>query len=94
MIPALWKTTSLVPIPKTAHLKKPNHYRLVALTSHLMKTVEATGTAVGVMFFDFARAFNTIWLALLGEKLKGAEVDEELASWILDFHLQATKLCV
>ena len=39
-VPLLWKTLCLVPVPKTAHPREPNHFRPVALTSHLMKTME------------------------------------------------------
>ena len=39
-VPALWKTSCVVPVPKTAHPREPNHFRPVALTSHLMKTLE------------------------------------------------------
>ena len=39
-VPSLWKTSCLVPVPKTTHPREPNHYRPVALTSHLMKTLE------------------------------------------------------
>lgn len=39
-VPELWKTSCLVPVPKIAHPREPNHYRPVALTSHLMKTLE------------------------------------------------------
>lgn len=38
--PQLWKTSCLVPVPKNPHPKKLNSYRPVALTSHLMKTLE------------------------------------------------------
>lgn len=34
------KTSCLVPVPKTPHRKDRNSYRLVALTSHLIKTFE------------------------------------------------------
>lgn len=37
-VPILWKTSCVV--PKTTHSKEPNHFRPVALTSHLMKTME------------------------------------------------------
>lgn len=33
-------TSCVVPGPKTVHPKEPNHFRPVALTSHLMKTME------------------------------------------------------
>ncbi|KAI4879302.1 hypothetical protein NFI96_004343 [Prochilodus magdalenae] len=36
----MWKTTCLIPVPKKAHPKELNDYRPVALTSHLMKTME------------------------------------------------------
>lgn len=39
-VPALWKTSCVVPVPKTSHPREPNHFRPVALTSHLMKTME------------------------------------------------------
>ena len=39
-VPVLWKTSCVVPVPKITHPKEPNHYRPVALTSHLMKTME------------------------------------------------------
>lgn len=39
-VPVLWKTSCVVPVPKTAHPREPNHFRPVALTSHLMKTLE------------------------------------------------------
>ncbi|KAJ8374485.1 hypothetical protein SKAU_G00050650 [Synaphobranchus kaupii] len=39
-VPDLWKTSCVLPIPKTAHPREPNHFRPVALTSHLLKTME------------------------------------------------------
>lgn len=39
-VPVLWRTSCLVPVPKVSHPKEPNHYRPVALTSHLMKAME------------------------------------------------------
>ncbi|KAI4882266.1 hypothetical protein NFI96_007123 [Prochilodus magdalenae] len=39
-VPATWKTTCLIPVPKKANPKKLNDYRPVALTSHVMKTME------------------------------------------------------
>eukprot|EP00064_Thunnus_orientalis_P002141 superscaffoldBa00000148_g2148 len=39
-VPALWKISCVVPVPKTVHPRGPNHFRLVALTSHLMKNME------------------------------------------------------
>ncbi|XP_062844406.1 uncharacterized protein LOC134303073 [Trichomycterus rosablanca] len=39
-IPTLWKTSCLVPVPKKRHPTNPNDYRPVALTSHVMKSLE------------------------------------------------------
>ena len=39
-VPLLWKTPCVVPVPKITHPKDFNSYRPVALTSHLMKTLE------------------------------------------------------
>uniref|UniRef100_A0A8C6M681 Reverse transcriptase domain-containing protein n=1 Tax=Nothobranchius furzeri TaxID=105023 RepID=A0A8C6M681_NOTFU len=39
-VPQLWKTSCVVPVPKTSHPKDLSSYRPVALTSHLMKTLE------------------------------------------------------
>ncbi|KAI3358242.1 hypothetical protein L3Q82_003241 [Scortum barcoo] len=41
-VPQLWKTSCIVPVPKTPHPKEElnSSYRPVALTSHLMKTLE------------------------------------------------------
>ena len=40
LVPQLWKTSCMVPVPKTTHLKIQSSFRPVALTSHLMNTVE------------------------------------------------------
>ncbi|XP_054865475.1 uncharacterized protein LOC129348636 [Amphiprion ocellaris] len=39
-VPVLWKTSCLVPVSKTRNPREPNHFRPVALTSHLMKTMK------------------------------------------------------
>ncbi|KAL0192386.1 hypothetical protein M9458_010682, partial [Cirrhinus mrigala] len=39
-VPQLWKTSCMVPVPKTSYPKDFGDYRPVALTSHLMKTLE------------------------------------------------------
>ncbi|KAI3357980.1 hypothetical protein L3Q82_003007 [Scortum barcoo] len=39
-VPQLWKTSCIIPVPKTPHPKELNSYRPVALTSHLMKMLE------------------------------------------------------
>ncbi|XP_055359833.1 uncharacterized protein LOC114845009 isoform X1 [Betta splendens] len=40
VVPRLWKTSCVVPVPKTTHPKDLNNFRPVALTPHLMKTLE------------------------------------------------------
>ena len=39
-VPVRWKTSCLVPVPKTGCPAVLNDYRPVALTSHIMKTLE------------------------------------------------------
>lgn len=36
----MWETSCVVPAPKTVHPREPNHFRQVALTSQMMKTME------------------------------------------------------
>lgn len=40
MSPSLWKTSCLVPVPKKMNPSTPSDYRPVALTSHVVKTLE------------------------------------------------------
>lgn len=40
-VPQLWKTSCMVSVPKIQHPKDLNSYRPVALTSHLIKSLEA-----------------------------------------------------
>ena len=39
-IPILWKTSTVVPVPKKAHPVIPNDFRPIALTSQVMKSFE------------------------------------------------------
>ena len=39
-VPALWKTSCLIPVPKKPHPRELNDFRPIALTSHIMKTME------------------------------------------------------
>ncbi|KAI3351318.1 hypothetical protein L3Q82_005862 [Scortum barcoo] len=39
-VPHLWKTSSIIPVPKKPHPGELNNFRPVALTSHVMKTME------------------------------------------------------
>jgi len=40
IVPVLWKTSCLVPVPKKRHANTLNDYRPVALNSHVMKLLE------------------------------------------------------
>ncbi|KAL6473956.1 hypothetical protein MHYP_G00175170 [Metynnis hypsauchen] len=128
-VPMMWKMSCIAPVPKTPRPSRAKDYRPVALTSHVMKTMERLvldqlrpivqpfldplqfayqprlgvedaviyllnrvyvhldkpASTVRVMFFDFSSAFNTIWPALLGEKLTVMQVDAPLVSWIVDY---------
>ena len=39
-VPTLWKTSCIIPVPKKIRPSELNDFRPVALTSHLMKTLE------------------------------------------------------
>ena len=39
-VPTIWKTSCIVPVPMKYRPSELNDFRLVALTSHLMKTME------------------------------------------------------
>ncbi|TWW59262.1 hypothetical protein D4764_06G0007920 [Takifugu flavidus] len=51
-VPQLWKTSCIVPVPKTPHPKELSSYRPVALTFHLMKTL-GTGVPQGTVLDPF-----------------------------------------
>lgn len=40
MVPVMWKTSCIVPVPKMPRPSDIKDYRPVALTSHIMKTME------------------------------------------------------
>ncbi|KAI3375647.1 hypothetical protein L3Q82_003961 [Scortum barcoo] len=59
-VPQLWKTSCIIPVPKTPHpAKELNSYRPVALTSHLMKTLERL---VLVHLHPLVSSFMDPWL--------------------------------
>ena len=39
-VPQLWKTSCIIPVPKKPHPRELNDFRPIALTSHVMKTME------------------------------------------------------
>ncbi|KAI4899252.1 hypothetical protein NFI96_012202, partial [Prochilodus magdalenae] len=91
-VPTLWKTSCLVPVPKKGRPNELNDFRPVALTSHVMKTLErlllhllrpqvqhAMDPAVRL------HALNTIQPLQLRDKLARMQVDPNLISWITDY---------
>lgn len=49
------------------------------------------------MFFDFSSVFNTIWLALQGQKVAAMQVEAPVVSWIVNYlqmHVSKTKKLV
>ncbi|KAI5613862.1 hypothetical protein C0J50_9197, partial [Silurus asotus] len=71
IIPTLWKTSCIIPLPKAKQPRDNKDYRPIALTSHIMKTLES--------------AFDTIQTPILQEKLRSMAVDPYLISWIMDY---------
>lgn len=47
--------------------------------------MDKLASTVRVMFFDFSSAFNTIRLALLGDKLTVMQVNPTFVSWIVNY---------
>ncbi|KAI3354462.1 hypothetical protein L3Q82_018977, partial [Scortum barcoo] len=97
-VPQLWKTSCIVPVPKTPHPKELNSYRpfayqpdigvddaVIYLLHTSLTHLEKAGSTVRIMFFDFSSAFNTIQPRLLWDKLQLAGVDHHLTTWILDY---------
>ena len=39
-MPSMWKTSCLVPVPEKPHPSQPEDFRPVALTLHVMKTLD------------------------------------------------------
>ncbi|KAI3359287.1 hypothetical protein L3Q82_002808 [Scortum barcoo] len=73
-VPTLWKTSRIVPVPKKNRPSELNDFRPVALTSHLMKTLER-------LFLSLLRPQPT----LLRDKLGRMGVDPQLMDWISDY---------
>ncbi|XP_035282188.1 uncharacterized protein LOC118231922 [Anguilla anguilla] len=72
-VPACFKTSTIIPVPKKTRTAGLNDYRPVALTSvHL----DTAGTYVRILFVDFSSAFNTIIPALLQDKLSQLHVPD------------------
>lgn len=56
-------------------------YMLQRVHAHL----DTADAMVRIMYFDFSSAFNAIQPELLGEKLRGIQVESELVSRVLDY---------
>uniref|UniRef100_A0A3P9IIB3 DUF4371 domain-containing protein n=1 Tax=Oryzias latipes TaxID=8090 RepID=A0A3P9IIB3_ORYLA len=63
-VPILWKTSCVVPVPKTAHSSEPNHCRPLVLTSHLMKTMER------IILDHLCHLYPSIWTKEQYEQFK------------------------
>ncbi|TWW81704.1 hypothetical protein D4764_01G0015190 [Takifugu flavidus] len=83
-VPQLWKTSCIVPVPKTPHPKKLNSYRafsyqpsigvddaVIYLLHTSLTHLEKAGSTARIMFFYSSSAFNTTQPRLLGDKLRG-----------------------
>ncbi|KAI3351749.1 hypothetical protein L3Q82_020589, partial [Scortum barcoo] len=89
------KTSRIVPVPKKNRPSELNDFRPVALTSHLMKTLELAlpqppqtpgATRPGSPAVRLpTSAFNTIQPTLLRDKLSRMGVDPQLMDWISDY---------
>ncbi|KAI3353440.1 hypothetical protein L3Q82_019965, partial [Scortum barcoo] len=97
-VPQLWKTSCIIPVPKTPHPKELNSYRLVALTSHLTKTLERlvlvhlrplVSSFMDLLQFTYQPDIGVDDAPrLLGDKLQLAGVDH--SPHFLDFGLPHT----
>ncbi|KAI3368500.1 hypothetical protein L3Q82_025390 [Scortum barcoo] len=80
-VPTLWKTSRIVPVPKKNRPSELNDFRPVALTSHLMKTLER-------LFLSLLRPQCLQYhpaLLCFGDKLSRMGVDPQLMDWISDY---------
>ncbi|KAK3562672.1 hypothetical protein QTP86_005053 [Hemibagrus guttatus] len=89
-VPACFKRSTIIPIPKKPKITGLNNYRPVALTSVVMKSFERlhldkSGTYVRLLFVDFSSAFNTIIPTLLQTKLTQLSVPSSICQWITSF---------
>ncbi|KAK3550646.1 hypothetical protein QTP70_002344 [Hemibagrus guttatus] len=89
-VPACFKRSTIIPIPKKSKITGLNDYRPVALTSVVMKSFERlhldkSGTNVRLLFVGFSSAFNTIIPTLLQTKLTQLSVPSSICQWITIF---------
>ncbi|KAI4881531.1 hypothetical protein NFI96_008386 [Prochilodus magdalenae] len=80
-VPTLWKTSCLVPVPKKGRPSELNDFRPVALTSHVMKTLERL--LLHLLRPQVQHAMDPLQFAYR-EKV-GVEDDLHLVSWITDY---------
>ncbi|KAL6463079.1 hypothetical protein MHYP_G00274700 [Metynnis hypsauchen] len=87
-VPMMWKTSCIVPVPKTPRPSDAKDYRpfacqprlgvedaVIYLLNRVYAHLDKPASTVRVMFFDFSSAFKPVWPALLGDKLTVMQVD-------------------
>ncbi|KAK3566673.1 hypothetical protein QTP86_002953 [Hemibagrus guttatus] len=96
-VPACFKRSTIIPIPKKPKMTGLNDYRPVALTSVVMKSFERlvlaylkniTGPLLDPLQFAYranSSAFNTIIPTLLQTKLTQLSVPSSICQWITSF---------
>ncbi|KAK3526544.1 hypothetical protein QTP70_030770 [Hemibagrus guttatus] len=96
-VPACFKRSTIIPIPKKPKMTGFNDYRPVALTSVVMKSFERlvlaylkniTGPLLDPLQFAYranSSAFNTIIPTLLQTKLTQLSVPSSICQWITSF---------
>ncbi|KAK3559360.1 hypothetical protein QTP86_012769 [Hemibagrus guttatus] len=96
-VPACFKRSTIIPIPKKPKITGLNDYRPVALTSVVMKSFERlvlaylkniTGPLLDPLQFAYranSSAFNTIIPTLLQTKLTQLSVPSSICQWITSF---------
>ncbi|KAK3522849.1 hypothetical protein QTP86_005653 [Hemibagrus guttatus] len=96
-VPACFKHSTIIPIPKKPKITGLNDYRPVALTSVVMKSFEIlvlaylkniTGPLLDPLQFAYrenSSAFNTIIPTLLQTKLTQLSVPSSICQWITSF---------
>ncbi|KAI3351354.1 hypothetical protein L3Q82_005897 [Scortum barcoo] len=87
-VPQLWKTSCIVPVPKTPHPKELNSYRPVALTSHLMKTLGETGPRPSACPLKFSDDSAVVGLITDGDDREYRGLIQDFVDWCLRNNLQ------
>ncbi|KAK7919079.1 hypothetical protein WMY93_010363 [Mugilogobius chulae] len=94
-VPALWKTSCLVPVPKVEGALDPLQFAyqdsmgvddaILYMVHRALSFLDGAGGYVRLMFFDFTSAFDTIQPQLLKGKLERMGVDPVFVRWIHNY---------